>query len=176
MKKFWGVVVPFLMLFLSIPVMAASNGLSIKSKRVKIIVSKDVMDASEKVEVLKKYEVLKRLKNEIEGQLGSFPDSTRVEIEMTAFRLRSAKGGFFGMSGKDVIDGTITAKNKNKQIARFTISSGNGRSGKAQSPTRRLMRVITRFGEKFSKRLNRKMRRMQRMPANINIHIPRRRY
>lgn len=176
MKKFSGFVMASIMLLLSIPAMAASDGLSLKSKRVKIVVSKDVMGASEKVDVIKRYEVLKRLQDEIEGQLGSFPDGTRVEIEMTAFRLRSAKGGFFGMSGKDVIDGTITAKNKNKQIARFSVRSSNSRSGKAQPPTRRLMRVVTRFGEKFSKRLDRKMRRMQRRPANVNIHIPRRPY
>lgn len=178
MKKFWGVAIPFIMLFLSIPAMAGT-GLSISSKRVKIKVSSDVMAASEKVDVIKKYEVLKRLRNEIEGQLGSFPDSTKVEIEMTAFRLRSGSSGFFGMSGKDIIDGTITVKDKKKQIARFSISSGSSRSGKSHPPTRRLMRVITRFGEKFSRKLGVKMGRMPVMPmmsGNINIHIPRRPY
>lgn len=173
MKKFWGVVLPFLMLILSIPAMGADKGLSISSKRVKIKVSSDIMAASEKVDVIKKYEVLERLQKEIDGQLGSFPDSTKAEIEIISFRLRSGAGGFFGMSGKDFIEATVTIKDKKKQIARFAIEAKNSRSGKTQPPTRRLVKVVQRFGERFSRKLGVKMGRMPMMPGNINIHIPR---
>lgn len=171
MKRFYGVAIPLIMLFLSIPAMGAGDGLSISSKRVKIKLSKDIKAASEKVDVIKKYEVLSRLKNEIEGQLNEFPDSFKVEIEMTSFRLRSGASGFFGMSGKDVIDATVTVKDKKKQIARIRINSGSSRSGKSQPPTRRLMRVIQRFGEKFNRKLGLKMGRMPMFPGGINVNI-----
>jgi len=173
MKRLLSIAISSIVLFLSVPAMGASDGLSISSKRVKIVVSKDVKAASEKVDVIKKYEVLSRLQKEIEGQLGGFPDSTKAEITITSFRLRSGASGFFGLSGKDVLDATVTVKDKGKQIGRFGIDVSNGRSGKTQPPTRRLVRLIQRFGEKFNGKLNLSMGRMPGFPGGINININR---
>lgn len=171
MKIFWFVAISSIMIFISIPAMGAGDGLSISSKRVKIEVSRDIKAASKKVAVIKKYEVLSRLQQEIDGQLGGFPDSTKAEITITSFRLRSGASGFFGLSGGDILDATVTVKDKGKQIARFSIDVSNRRSGKAQPPTRRLVRLIQRFSENFSLKLNLSSGKTLRFPGNININV-----
>ncbi len=171
MKISWGIAISFLVLFLSMPVMAAKDGLSITSKRLKITVSKDIKAASEKVEVIKDYKVLSRLESELTGYLEGLPAGARTEIVITGFRLRSGASGFFGMSGRDEIDARVTVKDKKKkQIAYFTLSATNGRSGKSQPPTRRLVTLVQKFGQKFGTKLNMSMGKLPFFPGVIKIY------
>lgn len=171
MKISWGIAISFLVLFLSMPAMAAKDGLSITSKRLKITVSKDIKAASEKVEVIKDYKVLSRLESELTGYLEGLPAGARTEIVITGFRLRSGASGFFGMSGRDEIDARVTVKDKKKkQIAYFTLSATNGRSGKSQPPTRRLVTLVQKFGQKFGTKLNMSMGKLPFFPGVIKIY------
>ena len=171
MKISWGIAVSFLILFLSMPVMAASDGLSISSKQLKIVVSKDIKAASEKVEVIKDYKVLSRIQDELTGYLEGLPAGARTEIVITGFRLRSGASGFFGMSGRDEIDARVTVKDKKKkQIAYFTLSATNGRSGKSQPPTRRLVTLVQKFGQKFGTKLNLSMGKLPFFPGIIRVY------
>ena len=171
MKISWGIAVSFLILFLSMPVMAASDGLSISSKQLKIVVSKDIKAASEKVEVIKDYKVLSRIQDELTGYLEGLPAGARTEIVITGFRLRSGASGFFGMSGRDEIDARVTIKDKKKkQLAYFTLSADNGRSGRSQPPTRRLVSLVQEFGQEFGIKLNFSMGKLPFFPGIIRVY------
>jgi hypothetical protein len=171
MKRFLGVALSLIMLSLAISTMAEEgDGLSISSKQLKITLSDDVKAADEKVEAIKNYKVLTRIQNEIQGHLGALPASAKVEVVITGFRLRSGASGFFGMSGSDEIDARVTVKDKKKQLAHFSLNADNGRSGKTQPPTRRLVRLVQEFGQKFGVMLNVSSGRMPMFPPGIPIY------
>lgn len=167
MRKFWAITISSIMLNVTMPALAEDEGLSIKDKRLNITLTDEVKAASEKVEAIKDYKVLGRIKNEIQGHLGGLPESAKVEVVVYGFRLRGGASGFFGMSGSDVIDARVTVKDKKKQLAHFSVNADNGRGGKTQPPTRRLVRLVQEFGQKFGIMLNVQSGRMPMFPPGM---------
>lgn len=150
MKKILAIVIALALLNLAVATASAAADLSVRTKRLKITLINDIKADEKKVDVIKRYDVMERLKRELEGQLQNYSKTTTAEVEITGFRLRGGASGFFGFSGKDVLDGSVILKDKGKQIARFGIENSNGRHGKTQPPTRRLVKLIHRFGSRFA--------------------------
>lgn len=150
MRNVWGALLATLLLALSLNVQAGKDDLSVSTKKLKITLSKEIRADETKVDVIKRYEVMERLQKELEGQLQTYSGISRAEVEITSFRLRGGAAGFWGFSGKDVLDGQVVIKDKGKQVGRFGIQISRGGSGKTKPPTRRLVGLVQKFGEKFA--------------------------
>lgn len=138
-----------ILLLLPAPVLADEATLSFSNDRLEINVSDEVRENAKKAKALEDYEVIDRVRREVEGYLGGLPETARTEIEISGFRLRSGVSGFFGMSGSDTLDARVTIRDDGKQIGHFVVNADNGRSGKTQPPTRRVIRLVQEFGQIF---------------------------
>ena len=169
MRRFQTIAISTFALFLSLPAMGADDGLSVSGERLTITVADEVKSESEKAKAIKDYEVLSRIQREISGYVGGLSESASVEVVITSFRLRSGVSGFFGMSGDDVIDAKVTIRDKDKQIGHFAVNADNGRSGRTQPPTRRLVRLVQEFGQKFGAMLSVSQGKMPFFPGQMMI-------
>jgi hypothetical protein len=169
MKPFGQVVTIAFTFLLPLPVLADDDKMSISGERLAISVADEVKADADKAKAIKDYQVLSRIQREIQGYIGGLNESANVEVVITSFRLRGGVSWFFGMSGDDVIDAKVTIRDKGKQTGHFVVNADNGRSGRTQPPTRRVVRLVQEFGQKFGAMLSLSQGKMPFFPGQMMI-------
>ena len=129
--------------------------LSIKGGRISVALGPEVTAAPEKVEAIKEYHIMERLRDELGNRMYSMPASTRASIVITKLHLRSGRSVFFGgrMTGDDFIETQITLNEKGKQPRRFVLESVNTKSSRSQVPPRRVNNMVRKFGSQVQREL-----------------------
>lgn len=155
----------------AVPLSSVGGELVLKDKQVTVRVSAEIVKDEDKASAIKDYQIMERIQSETRNHVGGMPATTKVDVLVTGFRLRSGKSAFFGggFTGSDVIEAEITIRDKGKQLHYFNIEATNSSSGKRYPPTRRVHKMVRKFGDRLARKLRRAM--PPQLPQNIEIHI-----
>jgi len=157
MRNHWVTLAVATMLIGAMPAVVQGEELSLKGGRVSVRLGPEVTAAPEKVEAIKEYRIMERLRDELGNNMHGMPASAKATIVITKLHLRSGRAVFFGgrMSGDDFIETDITISEKGKPPLRFVIEAVNRKSSRSQVPPRRVNNMIRKFGSEVARELHR---------------------